>query len=63
MPRPRRGHRRALKQAGAGQVLLAGRPKDQEAALRAAGVDGFIFAGADAVATLAKLHEALGVQP
>ena len=52
----------ALKQAGANEVLLAGRPKDQEAALRAAGVDGFIFAGGDAVATLTKLHAALGVQ-
>ncbi len=52
----------ALKQAGARQVLLAGRPKDQEAALKAAGVDAFIFAGGDAIATLTKLHEALGVQ-
>jgi methylmalonyl-CoA mutase len=49
----------ALKQAGARQVLLAGRPRDQEAALKAAGVDAFIFAGGDAVATLAKLHAAL----
>jgi methylmalonyl-CoA mutase len=51
-----------LKQAGARQVLLAGRPKDQESALKAAGVDAFIFAGNDAVATLNKLHEVLGVQ-
>ncbi len=51
-----------LKQAGAKQVLLAGRPKEQEAALEAAGVDTFIFAGGDAIATLTKLHEALGVQ-
>ena len=52
-----------LKQAGARQVLLAGRPKDQEAALRSAGVDTFIFAGGDAVVTLATLQEALGVVP
>jgi methylmalonyl-CoA mutase len=52
----------ALKQAGAAQVLLAGRPKDQEAALQAAGVDAFIFAGGDAVATLARLHAALAVR-
>ena len=52
----------ALKQAGAKPVLLAGRPKDQEAALKAAGVDTFIFAGGDAVATLTKLHRALGVR-
>lgn len=51
-----------LKQAGARQVLLAGRPKDQEAALKAAGVDTFIFAGGDAIATLTKLHEVLGVR-
>jgi methylmalonyl-CoA mutase len=51
----------ALKQAVASQVLLAGRPGNQEAALRTAGVDGFIFAGSDAVATLTKLHEALGI--
>jgi methylmalonyl-CoA mutase len=53
----------ALKQTGAAQVLLAGRPKDQDAALKAAGVDTFIIAGGDAVATLTKLHEALGIRP
>ena len=53
----------ALKAAGASKVLLAGRPNDQEAALKAAGVDDFIFAGCDAVATLAHLQEALGVEP
>jgi methylmalonyl-CoA mutase len=51
-----------LKQAGARQVLLAGRPREQEAALKAAGVDTFVFAGGDAIATLTKLHETLGVQ-
>jgi methylmalonyl-CoA mutase len=51
----------ALKQAGATQVLLAGRPKEQEEALKAAGVDAFIFAGNDAVATLTDLHKALRV--
>ncbi len=50
-----------LKQAGALQVLLAGRPKDQEAALKAAGVDSFVFTGGNAVATLTALHNALGV--
>ena len=39
----------ALKAAGAAQVLLAGRPKAQEAALQAAGVDTFIFAGGNAL--------------
>ena len=52
----------ALKQAGATQVLLAGRPRDQEVALKAAGVDAFIFTGGDAIAALAKLHEALGIR-
>jgi methylmalonyl-CoA mutase len=50
---------KALKEAGAARVLLAGRPGEAEAALRAAGVDGFIFAGQDAVATLEELHKAL----
>jgi methylmalonyl-CoA mutase len=52
----------ALNAAGAARVLLAGRPKAQEAALEAAGVDTFIFAGCDAIAMLQSLHEALGVR-
>ena len=51
----------ALKSAGARHAYLAGRPKDAEAALTAAGVDGFIYAGGDALATLAGLHKALGI--
>ena len=35
--------------------------KDQEAALKSAGVDSFIYAGIDAVETLTALHKALGV--
>ena len=50
-----------LKAAGATRVLLAGRPKDQDA-LKAAGVDEFVFAGGDAIATLTRLHDALGVR-
>jgi methylmalonyl-CoA mutase len=49
----------ALKKAGAKFVLMAGRPGDAEAALKAAGVDQFLFAGADAVATLKGLQERL----
>ena len=45
----------ALQTAGAKHIYLAGRAGEQEAALRAAGVDDFIFAGGDALATL---HEA-----
>ncbi len=50
----------ALKSAGAKAVYVAGRQKD-EAALRAAGVDGFIFAGADMIATLKELHGKIGI--
>lgn len=50
---------KALKSAGAKLVLMAGRPGEKEAALKAAGVDQFLFAGADAVATLAGLQERL----
>jgi len=42
----------ALKQAGAKRVWLAGKPGVNEAMLREAGVDGFIFAGCDAVAAV-----------
>jgi methylmalonyl-CoA mutase len=50
----------ALKRAGALQVWLAGKPGDRESAWRAAGVDGFIFAGADATAANASVLGALG---
>ena len=53
----------ALKAAGAKQVLLAGLPKAQARALREAGIDTFVFAGGDAVATLSHLHEVLDVKP
>ena len=49
----------ALKGAGAKLVLMAGRPGEKESALRSAGVDQFLFAGADAVATLKFLQEKL----
>jgi len=47
-----------LKTAGAARIWLAGRPGALETALRAAGVDRFVFAGADVVAAL---DEALSV--
>jgi methylmalonyl-CoA mutase len=50
-----------LKAAGAEWVVLAGRPGDSEQKLRAAGVDQFVFAGDDAFAALAKLHQAMGI--
>lgn len=50
---------KALKAAGAKLVLMAGRPGEKEAALKTAGVDQFLFAGADAVATLEGLQKKL----
>jgi methylmalonyl-CoA mutase len=50
---------KALKAAGAKFVLMAGRPGEREAALKAAGVDQFLFAGLDAVATLKGLQGTL----
>jgi methylmalonyl-CoA mutase len=47
----------ALKTAGAKHIYLAGRPGQQEAALRAAGVSDFIFAGVDALTTLQKAYK------
>ncbi|MCP4615837.1 MAG: methylmalonyl-CoA mutase [Bradyrhizobium sp.] len=47
----------ALKAAGTKHIYLAGRPGEQEAALRAAGVADFIFAGGDALATLRDAYK------
>ncbi|MGI9403394.1 MAG: methylmalonyl-CoA mutase family protein, partial [Hyphomicrobium sp.] len=52
---------KGLKAAGATAVFMAGRPGYHEAALKAAGVDGFLFAGQDAIATLQSLHKTLGI--
>lgn len=50
---------KALKAAGAKLVLMAGKPGENEAALRAAGVDDFLSAGNDAVAVLKGLQSKL----
>jgi methylmalonyl-CoA mutase len=47
---------KALHAAGAKHIYLAGRPGEQEAALRAAGVNDFIVAGGDALATLQEAY-------
>jgi methylmalonyl-CoA mutase len=52
----------ALKAAGAVHIYLAGRPGAQEAALRAAGIKGFIFAGCDVLASLTEAHTILGIK-
>jgi methylmalonyl-CoA mutase len=48
---------KALKAAGARHIYLAGRPGEQEPALRQAGVADFIFAGGDALPLLQKAYE------
>jgi methylmalonyl-CoA mutase len=47
---------KALQAAGARHIYLAGRPGEQETALRAAGVNDFIFAGGNALATLQEAY-------
>jgi methylmalonyl-CoA mutase len=49
---------KALKAAGARRIYLAGRPKDP-GVLQAAGVETFIYAGCDALATLEAAHDIL----
>ena len=46
---------RALRDAGARRVVLAGRPGALEAELRAAGVEVFVFVGCDVVAALEEI--------
>ncbi|WP_350333104.1 methylmalonyl-CoA mutase family protein [Coralliovum pocilloporae] len=54
---------RALKQAGASHIYLAGKPGDNETALREAGVDGFVYAGANILDLLNEAHDLLSDQP
>ena len=51
----------ALTAAGAGHIYLAGRPGELDAALKAAGVQDFVYAGCDVVATLQVAHAMLGL--
>jgi methylmalonyl-CoA mutase len=53
---------RALKAAGAKAIYLAGRPGDLEAALKAAGVDDFVFMGLDVLASLKAAHARLSIR-
>jgi methylmalonyl-CoA mutase len=52
----------ALQTIGAQHIYLAGRPGEQEAGLRAAGVGEFIFAGGDALATLREAWRRMEVR-
>lgn len=47
---------KALHEAGARHIYLAGRPGEQEAELRDAGVGSFVFAGSDALAILDEAY-------
>jgi methylmalonyl-CoA mutase len=52
---------KALTAAGAAHIYLAGRPGELEGALKAAGVQNFIYLGCDVVATLQAAHAMLGL--
>jgi methylmalonyl-CoA mutase len=51
------GAAKALQDAGAKHIYLAGRPGEQEALLRGAGVSDFVFAGGDALAMLQEVWQ------
>jgi methylmalonyl-CoA mutase len=51
-----------LKQAGADRVYVAGRPGDNEAGWRQAGVDAFLYAGIDVLSALSEIHATLDVR-
>jgi len=48
-----------LSKAGARHIYLAGRPGELEPALKAAGVQSFVYAGCDMLATLRAAHDML----
>lgn len=52
----------ALTAAGATYIYLAGRPGELEAAVKAAGVQGFIFMGCDLLKILQAAHGILGLK-
>jgi methylmalonyl-CoA mutase len=51
---------RRLTRAGARHIYLAGRPKDP-APYQQAGINGFVYAGCDALAILREAHDILGL--
>jgi methylmalonyl-CoA mutase len=53
---------RALSQAGARHIFLAGRGGKLESALKGAGVSGFIYSGCDALSVLTEAHRLLGLR-
>ena len=53
---------KALKAAGTRYVWLAGRPGANEAKLRSAGIDGFIYDGANVLGFLQSIHALSGIE-
>lgn len=53
---------RALKQAGAKCIMMAGRPGAGKDRLRSAGVEEFIYQGIDRLDALRRLHSVLGIR-
>jgi methylmalonyl-CoA mutase len=52
-----------LREAGAKEILLAGRPGEREAAYQKAGISAFIYLGLDVISTLGQLFDRNGVAP
>jgi methylmalonyl-CoA mutase len=52
----------ALKTAGCPVLLVAGRPRERETALREAGVSDFVFVGADVLGVMSLVLDSIGVQ-
>ena len=52
----------ALKNAGCPVLLVAGRPGEQAAALREAGVSDFVFVGADVLRVMTEVLDSVGVE-
>ena len=51
----------AFRKAGAKVIAVAGKVPDKQEQYRSQGVDAFLYAGANALETLAKLHSELEV--
>ena len=51
----------ALKRAGCSRLLVAGRPKVDEAVLRDSGVSDFVFVGADVLGVMSDVLDSIGV--
>lgn len=53
---------KALKNAGAKGIYLAGKPGEEKASYEAAGISGFIYMGCDVLQTLRDAHSVIGVR-